>query len=122
MLISFFKDAIMSNKNPLLPILENWSIIGRSGLTYKVEVRIEQTSDQIKFPPSGIKCSFKVMSENLFGKNELLILIDNHEPHGFHYHDRLPEVHDSRKSINAKNWQKAWNYFDQILKEIINES
>ena len=47
-----------------------------------------------------------------------MILIDNHEPFGFHEHDRLPEEHDSRKEICVDDWKDAWKEFEERMKEL----
>lgn len=109
--------------SPKLPIIRRRIVTDANGRTCRIEVMIEQTSDIIKYPPEGIKCVFRVFREKGLGNEEfeLILLIDNHEPFGFHYHDRLPTVHDSRLSIHISNWCDAWNIFDEKLEEMLNE-
>jgi len=55
---------------------------------------------------------------NESGEKELLYLIDNHAPYGFHEHDKLPSLHDSRINIHVKNWQEAWDKFQVKCREL----
>ena len=109
--------------SPRLPIIRNRILVDRLGRICVIEIRIEETTDQSKYPPDGKKCVFRLKREvqargDVFN---LILLIDNHEPFGFHWHDKLPNIHDSRKKIWATNWMEAWDIFDKKLKELINE-
>ena len=108
-----------SGKMPKLPIDLDWIATGKKdGETYKVTVSVEQTDDKKKFPPEGVKSVFRVFRLKSDGNKELVILIDNHEPFGFHEHDKLPEEHDSRKQICADDWKDAWKEFEERMKEL----
>lgn len=107
-----------SDKCPKLPIKKHWIGTGKDGESYAVDVSIEQTTDKIKYPPSGVKSVFRVFKIDSDGERELLILIDNHEPFGFHEHDKLPHKHDSRIEIHTDDWQGAWSVFEKRIKEI----
>ncbi|HAZ13817.1 MAG: hypothetical protein A2X86_14520 [Bdellovibrionales bacterium GWA2_49_15] len=108
--------------SPKLPIKSQRVLTDSKGRMCKIDVSIEQTSDMKKFPPDGKKCVFRVFREKVRGSEdfELVVLIDNHEPLGFHDHDKLPEVHDSRVQVHTTSWQEAWNTFDSKLKELLN--
>ena len=79
---------------------------------------VEQTKDKDKYPLEGVKSAFKVFKVNDSGEKELVILIDNHRPLGFHEHIGLPEQ-EPRKEIHASNWQEAWEIFERKVKELI---
>ncbi len=53
---------------------------------------------------------------------EIVLLIDNHDPYGFHEHPKLPEKHEVRKSIHVWTWQDAWMEFEDRLEGILNET
>jgi hypothetical protein len=103
------------------PIYRQKNLIDDVGRICRVEVFIEQTSDASKYPPDGKKCIFRLFREKTVGsdKFELIFLIDNHEPFGFHYHDQLPSQHHSRVRILTSNWQEAWIIFDRKVKELL---
>ena len=101
-----------------MPIEKTWIATGANGETYIVEVLIEQTNDENKYPPEGVKSVFKVFKLNDEDEKEFVILIDNHEPFGFHDHTGLPQ-REPRKKIYVNSWQEAWKVFERKLKEII---
>ena len=105
-------------KRPNLPIDREILKIDSSGDIYTIEVLIKQTEDLDKYPPEGIKAVFRILKNKTDG-DELVLLIDNHRPIGFHEHDELPENHESRKKIDAETWQEAWLVFDVKRKEVI---
>lgn len=108
----------MSSK---LPICRTIAMMDAQGRLYKNFIKVEQTSDPTLYRPDGIKCVFRVLREKTRGSEdfELILLIDNHEPFGFHCHDKLPMLHDSRKPIQASNWKEAWIIFDEMVKEFL---
>jgi len=107
-----------------LPIIHSYKRFDKFGRVYLVNVEIEQSGDLKKFIPDGIKCVFRLMRVSEVNSHcyELVVLIDNHAPYGFHQHDKLPGVQDSRTSIQATNWKEAWLYFDRLLEEIMDET
>lgn len=108
----------MTKKAINLPIELEWKKFDAKGNLYKVMISITQSCNFEKFPPDGVKAVFKILKLEMRGNKKLIMLIDNHEPFGFHIHDKLPDFHDYRKSIHAKNWQEAWEIFEIKMKEI----
>ncbi|CBW26607.1 hypothetical protein BMS_1782 [Halobacteriovorax marinus SJ] len=106
-------------RSPKLPINRNWIATGKDGETYLIDVSIKQTDDKNKYPPIGVKSVFRVLQIDSNGEQKLVILIDNHKPFGFHEHDKLPEVHDSREEIHTDDWQGAWTIFEERIKELL---
>lgn len=90
------------------------------GRLYRVSVYVAETDDLVKYP-EGVKAIFRLFRLNHEGSEELVILLDNHEPFGFHEHDELPGKHDSRESIRTDDWREAWRIFQERCKEIFNE-
>lgn len=105
-----------------LPITKRWICTDKLGRTCVVEVNIEQTTNTTLYP-DGIKSVFKIKREKTAGDEdfEAVVLIDNHEPFGFHEHPKLPEKHDFRRSIHVSTWQEAWREFEKRIEEILNE-
>ncbi len=110
--------------NPNLPIHRQRLTTDRQGRICKIEVSIEQTADSNMYPPNGLKCVFKVLREKIKGDEEfeIVLLIDNHKPFGFHNHPKLPLVHDVRGVIHASSWDEAWHIFDKKVKELLDEA
>jgi hypothetical protein len=103
------------------PIYRDISLVDALGRVCRVEVVIEQTADFVKYFPDGKKCIFRFFREKVASSDifELILLLDNHEPYGFHYHDKLPNDHDSRVRIMTLNWSEAWIVFDEKVKELL---
>lgn len=109
--------------SPRMPVKREWIETDKSGRVCKIEVSIEQTQDFVKYPPDGKKCIFRVFREKAPGAEEfnIVLLVDNHAPFGFHYHDRLPTIQSVRKSLVATTWKEAWSEFQVLLKELLCE-
>lgn len=88
---------------------------------YKIRIYVAVTDDLKKYP-EGFKAIFRLFRLNSEGSEELVILFDNHEPFGLHEHDKLPNEHDSRKSLMTDDWREAWSIFQERCKEIFNEA
>lgn len=109
---------------PKLPIYKRWISTDKLGRICVVEVKIEQTTKISLYPPDGVKSVFKIKREWHRGAEdfEVVVLIDNNEPFGFHEHPQLPNEHDYRRTIHASNWQDAWHEFEKRIEEILNEA
>lgn len=83
------------------------------GKLCRIEIDVTQTSDFKKYGSSGIKAVFRVIRQLSEDEFEEVILIDNHEPLGFHSHDELPVNHNSREIICASDYLEAWSIFDK---------
>lgn len=107
--------------SPRLPIHRQRVMVDAQGRVCKVDVIIEQTADTAMYPPDGKKCVFRIVREKVAGDEdfELVLLIDNHEPFGYHHHDKLPEIHGSREPIHTSSWEEAWKIFDEKMKELL---
>lgn len=102
------------------PIKKSSITIGKDGFRYKIDVSIEDHEDADKYP-EGVKAVFKLirLDINDEGETELVVLIDNHKPFGFHSHDKLPENHDYREPLHLTDWNKAWSIFQAKCREIL---
>lgn len=93
---------------------------GSDGFRYKVEVFVEDHADTNKYP-EGVKAIFKMIRLDVGKENEteLVVLIDNHRPFGFHYHDKLPRNHNFRQPLHIVDWKVAWDIFQTKCQEIL---
>jgi hypothetical protein len=104
----------------VLPIKQSSIASDQSGKRYKWEVSVEDSTDTLNYP-EGVKAVFRLvrLDINQESDSELVILIDNHRPIGFHSHDKLPEIHDFRTPLHITKWKEAWNIFQTKCKEIL---
>ena len=100
----------------MLPVNETYIFSGKNGKEYIVEIDIFHTANRRMFT-EGISATFRLFEIDEFAEKELVYLIDNHEPFGFHEHDELPKNRESRISLRVRNWQEAWNIFQMKCKE-----
>ena len=107
----------MGKKAPKLPIQRDLRLTGKDGKFYVADVSIKKTSDTNKYPPDGIKAVFRLFNLKDTGEKELVVLIDNHEPFGFHEHLK-PLERELRKKLHISDWQQAWGEFQNKIKEI----
>jgi hypothetical protein len=82
---------------------------------FKVELKVFLVDCSEKFP-EGIKVSFALL--DVF-ENVLRLLIDNHEPFGFHVHEELPKNRNARRLLATKEYQQALNEFWRLVNGII---
>jgi hypothetical protein len=47
------------------------------------------------------------------------VLLDNHEPYGFHLHTRLPEDHDFRVSLDISDYEEAIQIFFKEVRKVV---
>ena len=80
---------------------------------YLVNIIVWKVSKSKKFP-DGVKSKFRLIH---IPSNTLVILIDNHEPFGFHEHTKNEE----RQKLMISNWEDALDYFLSKVKELENE-
>ena len=102
------------------PIKKSSITTGKDGFRYKIDVSIEDHEDTDKYP-KGVKAVFKLirLDINDEGETELVVLIDNHKPFGFHSHDKLPENHDYREPLHLDDYNLAWSIFQAKCREIL---
>lgn len=84
---------------------------------YTVFARVYQVEKSKKFP-DGIKAKF-ILIDSERGIERLLI--DNHEPHGFHMHSRLPKDKKYREKMETKDYREALDRFFDEVRRIISE-
>lgn len=100
----------------MLPINETYVFTGKDTSEYIVEIEIFVT-DNLNMFPEGVSATFRLFVRDEGNGKTLVYLIDNHAPFGFHEHDELPYNRESRASLYVRNWQEAWNRFQEKFKE-----
>ena len=95
-------------------ILINRHLIINDG-KYVVDIKVFKVTKSKKFP-YGIKAKYILRDvENQLPR----LLIDNHEPFGFHMHSKLPGQKDFRIKLDTNDYNKALNIFFKEIERII---
>ena len=81
---------------------------------YVVTVTVYSVDQSKKFP-DGIKAKFLLQTEEGIAK----LLIDNHQPYGFHMHTQLPHNHSHREILDVKDYQEAMDFFFEEVGRIV---
>lgn len=67
--------------------------------------------------PDGLKVRYVLLdSESGYAR----LLVDNHEPFGFHMHTRLPEDHSVREILPTTDYNEALQIFLKEVERIVN--
>ena len=85
---------------------------------YVVIIKVYEVEKSKKFP-DGIKANFVLKNtEGSFAR----LLVDNHQPYGFHMHTKLPHDRDHREILTVKDYEEALAFFmDEVERIIKNE-
>lgn len=84
---------------------------------FRVELKVFEVEASAKYP-EGIKVRFVLI--DVIHKVARL-LIDNHEPFGFHVHEELPENKSARRLLSTRDYAEALDEFWRIAKEIVKQ-
>lgn len=74
---------------------------------FRVELKVYEVDSSKKYP-EGIKAKFVLI--DVINKQPLL-LVDNHEPYGFHIHEELPDNKHQRTVLETKDFNEALEVF-----------
>lgn len=84
---------------------------------YRVVLYVVEVPVSRKFP-EGIKAKFVLIdSEGNFPR----LLVDNHEPFGFHMHTQLPEDSGIRVELAVKDHDEALDVFFKEVERIVED-
>jgi len=111
---------ISAGSDMFLPVIRSYFAEDQRSQLYRIEINVHQ-NDNLDQYPQGVKSTFRMLKVNSENGDQLVVLVDNHKPFGFHYHDKLPDNIKSRVHIYTDSWQEAWTKFQEICKEILNE-
>lgn len=85
------------------------------GGRYLISIKVYEVGPSKKYP-DGIKAKF-VLQDTVNGYARLLV--DNHEPHGFHIHTRLPHDRTHRESLDVSGHDDALTLFLEEVERIV---
>ena len=80
------------------------------------ELKVFEVPKSKRFP-EGIKVRCVLVDNEI---QKPLLLLDNHEPFGFHLHTKLPEDKNFRMSLEIKTYPEAIAYFLKEAKKVVN--
>lgn len=89
------------------------------GGNYMAIIRVGRCNPSKKFP-EGVTARL-VLLDMRREKPVPRLLIDNHEPFGFHIHSQLPDDHSYRENLDIDNYQDAIRVFFEEARKVINE-
>jgi hypothetical protein len=84
---------------------------------YCAIVKITKVSISNKFP-DGIKVKCVLIDTDY---NRPLLLLDNHEPYGYHFHPLLPDDKKFRLTISINSYEEALEIFFREVKKVVNK-
>jgi hypothetical protein len=87
-------------------LLKDETFLFKDGL-FEARIKIFEVSRSLKFP-DGLKVQCVLIDM----KNKIpRLLLDNHEPYGYHLHSKLPHDKKFRISLSFTSYQDAVNFF-----------
>lgn len=95
-------------------LLRNQRVVLEEG-RFVIEIKAYEIGKGPRFP-EGIKLKC-VLVDALQGKPR--ILLDNHEPFGFHFHSRLPEDPDFRVALKVRDYEDAIQIFFTEVRKVL---
>jgi hypothetical protein len=84
---------------------------------FRVEIRVYGVEPSRKFP-MGIKLTCVLIDVE---QSQPMVLLDNHEPFGFHLHSRLPEDPNFRVSLEVANYEEAISLFFKEVRRVVSD-
>ncbi len=84
---------------------------------FEARVKVYEIPKSLKFP-QGHKVSCSLIERET---GILRVLLDNHEPFGYHLHTRLPEDKSYRLGLGVKNYIDAIRLFFREARKVYNE-
>ena len=87
-------------------ILDRTLVLSSDG-RYKADIKVLEVPKSEKFP-LGIKARFVLLDTY---EETARLLVDNHEPYGFHMHTKLPKEPDHREKIETSDHEEALQIF-----------
>ena len=83
---------------------------------YRVVIDVKQVPESQKFP-DGIKSRYVLIDMET---RRPVLLFDNHEPFGYHWHPNPIEQKSLRLSLPTKQYDKALEIFWEKVEEVCN--
>jgi hypothetical protein len=95
-------------------LLVDRSLVVRSG-RYVVVIKVYEVQPSEKYP-QGIKARYLLQD---MSTGRLRLLLDNHEPFGFHMHTRMPHEESFRMAVEATDYLEAYEVFMNEVERIL---
>lgn len=84
---------------------------------FEAHINVYEVSNNLKFPDGyKVRCA---LVERASGS--LHVLLDNHQPYGYHLHSRLPKDKNFRLSLDVTNYGEAIKLFFSLVRKVTNE-
>jgi hypothetical protein len=87
------------------------------GEQYEAHIKVFEVFENPKFP-QGYKVSCALVEKET---GVLYVLLDNHEPYGYHLQTKLPKDKNFRVSIDVQDYKEAIELFFDEVKKVQNE-
>lgn len=84
---------------------------------YKAKIRVFEVPKSLKFP-DGYKVNCVLLDTN---SKTVLLVLDNHQPFGYHIHTELPHNRNARMKIDVKTYEEAIKSFFKEVRRLTNE-
>ena len=84
---------------------------------FEARVKVYEIPKSLKYP-QGHKVSCSLVERET---GVLFVLLDNHEPFGYHLHTKLPEDKNFRTGVDVKNFIEAIRLFFREAKKVFYE-
>ncbi len=97
-------------------ILIDRTLIFRGG-DFVAHIRVLEVDVSTKFP-GGIKAKYILVDTK---RNVPRLLVDNHEPYGYHMHTHLPEDKNIRLPLEVKGYNQALSLFLEEARKVLRD-
>jgi len=97
-------------------VVADYAVVVKAG-QYEARVKILKVTPNAKFP-EGYKVSGVMLDTEL---NVARLVLDNHEPFGYHLHTKLPGDRNFRLSVSVESYEEAVKAFFREARRIANE-
>jgi hypothetical protein len=94
--------------------LRNQRVVLEQG-RFVMEIKAIEVPTSRKFP-NGIKLKCILIDME---RKKPILLLDNHDPFGFHLHTRLPDDPDFRVSLDVEDYNEAIRTFFAEVRKVI---
>ena len=84
---------------------------------YEARIKVLEVPKNLKFP-DGFKVSCVLLDTTT---KSVRLVLDNHQPFGYHVHTELPHDKNVRLQIDVKNYTEAIRFFFNEVRKLANE-
>lgn len=84
---------------------------------FEARIKVLEVPKSLKFP-DGFKVSCVLLDTQT---KTVRLVLDNHQPFGYHVHTELPHNKSARLQIDVKNYTEAIRFFFREARKVANE-